>query len=300
MNINQANLNKHLYISYTTNDEINGIVHISHGMAEHVGRYQWLISKFNDAGYHVYAANHRGHGSWIEDGHRSGYFSDKNGWELVTEDLRNNIIAAQKNHPELKQFLIGHSMGSWIALSVVQSNINIDGLILSGSAKLDTFSTLIQSSLVNLIFHLKGKYHESLLMHKVTMQKFNSFFKPNNTPNDWISSDRESVDQYTKDPLCGFVVTIGLWKDTIDGLKQIFLKDRYKNVNNDLPIYVISGDKDPVGANGKLAKKLFNFLNSIFKNVSFDLISNARHEVFTESSKEANFYKVLSFMNKYC
>ena len=63
---------------------------------------------------------------------------------------------------------------------------------------------------------------------------------------------------------------------------------------------MISGDKDPVGANGKLAKKLFNFLNSIFKNVSFDLISNARHEVFTESSKEANFYKVLSFMNKYC
>ncbi|MDA1038045.1 MAG: alpha/beta hydrolase, partial [Proteobacteria bacterium] len=55
MNINQANLNKHLNISYTTNDEINGIVHISHGMAEHVGRYQWLISKFNDAGYHVYA-----------------------------------------------------------------------------------------------------------------------------------------------------------------------------------------------------------------------------------------------------
>ena len=300
MNINQANLNKHLNISYTTNDEINGIVHISHGMAEHVGRYQWLISKFNDAGYHVYAANHRGHGSWIEAGHRRGYFSDKNGWKLVTEDLRNNITAAQKKHPELKQFLIGHSMGSWIALSVVQSNIDLDGLILSGSAKIDSFSILIQSNLVNLIFHLKGKYHESLLMHKVTMQKFNSFFKPNNTPNDWISSDRESVDQYTKDPLCGFVVTIGLWKDTVDGLKQIFLKDRYKNVNNNLPIYVISGDMDPVGANGKLAKKLFNFLNSIFKNVSFDLISNARHEVFTESNKEANFDKVLSFMNKYC
>ena len=300
MNINQANLNKHLNISYTTNDEINGIVHISHGMAEHVGRYQWLISKFNDAGYHVYAANHRGHGSWIEAGHRRGYFSDKNGWKLVTEDLRNNITAAQKKHPELKQFLIGHSMGSWIALSVVQSNIDLDGLILSGSAKIDSFSILIQSNLVNLIFYLKGKYHESLLIHKVTMQKFNSFFKPNNTPNDWISSDRESVDQYTKDPLCGFVVTIGLWKDTVDGLKQIFLKDRYKNVNNNLPIYVISGDMDPVGANGKLAKKLFNFLNSIFKNVSFDLISNARHEVFTESNKEANFDKVLSFMNKYC
>ena len=94
---------------------------------------------------------------------------------------------------------------------------------------------------VNLIFHLKGKYHESLLMHKVTMQKFNSFFKPNNTPNDWISSDRESVDQYTKDPLCGFVVTIGLWKDTVDGLKQIFLKDRYKNVT-DYVRHIISAE----------------------------------------------------------
>lgn len=300
MNLNQANLNKHLYISYSSKKEINGIVHISHGMAEHVGRYQWLISRFNDAGYHVYAANHRGHGSWIEEGQRRGYFSDKNGWDIVTEDLRSNIIGAQKKHPELKHFLIGHSMGSWIALSAIQGDINLDGLILSGSAKIDTFSIFIQSNLVNLIFNLKGKYHESLLMHQLTMQKFNSFFKPNTTPNDWISSDKQSVEQYTKDSFCGFVVTISLWKDLVQGLKQIFLKDSYKNVNTNLPIYVISGDRDPVGANGKLSKNLFIFLSSIFKHVYFDLISNARHEVFNEKNKEANFCKVLNFMNKSC
>ncbi|MDA1083821.1 MAG: alpha/beta hydrolase, partial [Proteobacteria bacterium] len=52
---------------------IYGVVHISHGMAEHVGRYKWLISKFNQEGYHVYAANHRGHGSWINTDNPKGF-----------------------------------------------------------------------------------------------------------------------------------------------------------------------------------------------------------------------------------
>ena len=43
-----------------------GIVHICHGKAEHIGRYEWLISKLNDDGYHVISIDHRGHGKRIK------------------------------------------------------------------------------------------------------------------------------------------------------------------------------------------------------------------------------------------
>ena len=39
-----------------------GVFIISHGMAEHMGRYDWLISKLNADGYQVIARDHRGHG----------------------------------------------------------------------------------------------------------------------------------------------------------------------------------------------------------------------------------------------
>ena len=45
-----------------------GVLIISHGMAEHIGRYKWLTSKLNLDGYHVISKDHRGHGRNIENG----------------------------------------------------------------------------------------------------------------------------------------------------------------------------------------------------------------------------------------
>lgn len=295
MNTNLANTNKHLNIYLSMNMNIYGVVHISHGMAEHVGRYKWLISKFNQEGYHVYAANHRGHGSWINTDNPKGFFAENNGWQHVTQDLIAVIQKAQTDHPNLKHYLLGHSMGSWIALSAVQENIKIDGLVMCGSAKLDNFSILVQSILINIIYFFKGKHHYSLLMDKLTMRRYNNLFKPFKSPNDWISSDTESVKDYTDDINCGFIVTIGLWKDLVTGFKKVFSLKYYKNISFNVPIFIISGDKDPVGGNGKLVRDLYLFLNSIFTNVSMALIKDSRHEVLTEINKEESFLKIINF-----
>ena len=70
------------------------IIHISHGMAEHIGRYNWLISKLNADGYHVIARDHRGHGSNIINGHTQGFFADTNGNSIknvIKQYLKTNI-----------------------------------------------------------------------------------------------------------------------------------------------------------------------------------------------------------------
>ena len=41
------------------------IVLISHGMAEHAERYRRFAQRLTDAGYVVYASDHRGHGKSI-------------------------------------------------------------------------------------------------------------------------------------------------------------------------------------------------------------------------------------------
>jgi alpha-beta hydrolase superfamily lysophospholipase len=53
MDINMTN--NDYYEFETTNHNLKGLIVISHGMAEHIGRYSWLIEKLNAYGYSVIA-----------------------------------------------------------------------------------------------------------------------------------------------------------------------------------------------------------------------------------------------------
>ena len=54
-----------------------GIVHLFHGMAEHMDRYQELVEALNTQGYDVVRHNHRGHGKEIDENER-GHFNSMN------------------------------------------------------------------------------------------------------------------------------------------------------------------------------------------------------------------------------
>ena len=293
--MNTSNLENNIYRFLSDSNQIKGVIHISHGMAEHIGRYKWLINNLNRDGYHVIAIDHRGHGKRIEN--IRGYFADYNGWSLVVNDLIKIISLTNKEYPNLKQYLIGHSMGSWISLAAVQEGINIEGLILSGSSKVQSYIIRIQRLIILFQIIFFGKKAVGKFLDKITLGQYNKFFMPNRTEKDWISSDNLNVDNYINDPLCGFPVTIGLWNDLSKGMLNVFKKSGYAQLNKTMPIYIVSGKKDPVGENGNGVQRLYDFLNSIYKNVDIDLIDDARHEVFSETDKENTYNKLLKFIN---
>ena len=297
MNLNTTINEDKVYRYLSDHTTINGIIHISHGMAEHIGRYEWLIHRLNNDGFHVIAIDHRGHGKRIED-NLKGYFADKNGWNLVLNDLMNLVDETNKEFPNHKQFLIGHSMGSWISLGVIQKGISLDGLVLSGSSMIPKSVIDAQRIIIRSQILFFGKKAVSKFLDKITLGQYNKFFKPNRTEKDWISSDNDNVDDYVNDPLCGYPVTIGLWDDLSKGMLSVFDNTKYKDIDKLLPVYILSGTKDPVGGNGLGVKKLFDFLNPIFDSVYLDLIENARHEVFSEIDKEHTYNKLLHFLKK--
>tara|TARA_B100000575_G_scaffold103094_1_gene82183 strand:- start:547 stop:1443 length:897 start_codon:yes stop_codon:yes gene_type:complete len=297
MNLNTTINEDKVYRYLSNHTTINGIIHISHGMAEHIGRYEWLIHRLNNDGFHVIAIDHRGHGKRIED-NLKGYFADKNGWNLVLDDLMNLVDETNKEFPNHKQFLIGHSMGSWISLGVIQKGVNLDGLVLSGSSMIPKSVIDAQRIIIRSQILFFGKKAVSKFLDKITLGQYNKFFKPNRTEKDWISSDNDNVDDYVNDPLCGYPVTIGLWDDLSKGMLSVFDNTKYRAIDKSLPVYILSGSKDPVGGNGLGVKKLFDFLNPIFDSVYLDLIENARHEVFSEIDKEQTYNKLLHFLKK--
>jgi len=287
--------NKYIYKNLSSSINPKGIVHICHGMAEHIGRYNWLIKKLNDDGYHVISIDHRGHGNRIGDNPK-GFFDEQDGWNMVVEDLSVLIEMSKQDYPDLKQFLIAHSMGSWIALSALQNNIAIDGLILSGSSKPARLMIIIQKILIKIQILLFGKKSVSIFLDNITLGSYNNFFKPNRTKKDWISSDNDNVDNYVDDNLCGFPVTNGLWHDLANGILKVFNINNYSSSENSIPIFIISGSKDPVGENGKGVMRLYKFLSNIFTSVSIKIIDEARHEVFSETTKENSYNMLIKFI----
>ena len=119
----------YIYENKSLNKNIKGIIHISHGMAEHIKRYEWLTYKLNSDGFHVISIDHRGHGTWIKRGEIPGYFNRTDGWKTVVDDLEELITITNNKYPNLKQYLLGHSMGSYVALSLIQRKVKLSGLI---------------------------------------------------------------------------------------------------------------------------------------------------------------------------
>ena len=292
----EQHMTNSLYFEHVTADmNPKGVFIISHGMAEHMGRYKWIISKLNNDGYHVLARDHKGHGINIINGETPGLFSDNNGWYIVRDDLKETINHAMIKFPNLPCFLLGHSMGSWIALSTLNNKSSIKALILTGSSKLPKLSILLNLIIVKTDILFNGKFNKSTIMDKLTMRRFNAKFKPNITPNDWISSDKNSVNDYTNDPHCGFIVTSGLWLDLCNGLMMIFNKSYYSELNKDIPILIMSGKNDVASATTKLSIKLYKFLNKIFSNVKH-IIIDSRHEIFTDLNKHSSYNHLLEFI----
>ena len=286
-----------LYFEHVTAD-INpkGVFIISHGMAEHMGRYQWLISQLNNDGYHVISRDHKGHGINIINGETPGLFSDNNGWLKVRDDLKETINYAERKFPNLPCFLLGHSMGSWIALATLNNKSSLKAIILTGSSKLPKLAIILNLIIIKVDILINGKFNKSTIMDRLTMRRFNAEFKPNITPNDWISSDEDSVNDYTNDPHCGFIVTSSLWLDLCNGLMMIFNKRYYSELNKDIPILIMSGKNDAASANSKLSIKLYKFLNKIFSNVKH-MIIDSRHEIFTDLNKHRAYNYLLEFIN---
>ena len=290
---------RYIYKNLTNHENPKGIIHISHGKGEHIGRYSWLINRLNNDGYHVISMDHRGHGKWIKNNYKRGFFADKNGWNIITEDLRNLIINSRNDYPDLNQYLIAHSMGSWVGLTLIMKEINIKGLIISGSTKFPYSLMIAQKLLLNISKIFIKKDSNNLVLDFLTDITWNKRFKPNRTSYDWISSDPNNVDDYVADDLCGFSVTNSMWKDIAFGCTKAFDIKNYSNVNKDLPILLVAGSKDPVSDFGKGMISLNKMLKKIFKNVKNVIIENDRHEVFSGLQKELAYNELHKFLNQH-
>lgn len=265
-----------------------GVVHIAHGMAEHSARYARLAQALTAAGWAVQAADHRGHGKTAARHGQKGLFAKEDGWKLALGDLGDMLRRARKHWPNGPVVLLGHSMGSLMSQQLIADHPRLaDACVLSGSqGKPPPIAAL--GRIIARIERLRlGPTGTSKLIDMMTFQDFNKKFAPNRTGFDWLSRDDAEVDAYVDDPDCGFMCSIQLWIDLLDALPALSSDESRARTRKDLPLYIFSGDKDPVGDMGRSVTSLAeDYRRAGLTDVTLKLYPDARHETLNETNRE--------------
>jgi alpha-beta hydrolase superfamily lysophospholipase len=260
------------------------VLQIAHGLTEHSARYARLAAALNMAGYAVYANDHRGHGPKAAAADL-GHFADEGGWDKVVGDLwtLNRLIAAEQ--PGVPIVFLGHSLGSFLGRGFIAKHSDaLAGAALSGSSgKPPAIATL--GRLIAREERLRlGKRGKSDPIFQLWFGEFNKPFKPARTASDWLSRDEKEVDAFVADPLCGFPFTTQLAIDVLDALPRVTSRKSLAAIRKDLPIYVFSGERDPVGAN---IKGLIQDLKAAgFTQLTTRIYPGARHETLNETNRD--------------
>ena len=107
------------------------------------------------------------------------------------------------------------------------------------------------------------------------------------------------MDAYAKDPLCTFTPTTSLFRDMMYGLSIIGRQRNLAKMNKDLPVYFMSGDKDPVGGDGVQVAKVYSmFVRAGMKDVFYKFYKDGRHEMLNESNRDEVYRDILNWLFK--
>ena len=278
--------------------EPRAIVQIIHGIAEYIDRYDEFMSFLADNGIIAVGTDHLGHGKSIESEEQTGFFAYDNGWDYVVRDEEVLRLAMHENYPELPIIVFGHSMGSFMARTLlIRYPDAFNAAIISGTG--NQGAALVNGGLImgNLVTGLKGAHHYSKFLNNLAFGSYNKIYDNPKTEYDWLSRDEANVQKYIDDPLCGFIPSCSLFRDMMTGVKFITNKKNLTAMNKDMPVYFMSGDMDPVGECGKGVQKAYNnFLEAGMKDVSIKLYPGGRHEMLNEINKDEVYTDILTWL----
>ena len=261
------------------------VVQVVHGMAEHGGRYERLARALTGRGYAVYAHDLPGHGPHAQ---LRGHFADRRGWRVAISSIREVQRVAQREHPGRPQFMLGHSMGSFLVQHfIADSGSSLAGAVLSATTGDFGPQRAVGLGLIRAEAAIFGRRHPSALAELLAFKNYNRRFRPARTAFDWLSRDAGEVDKYVADPQCGFRCTTGLWIDLLDAGGKLTQENRLRRIPKALPVLLIAGGDDPVSNGHRGPRSLERlYLQVGLRDVTVKVYDGARHELLNETCRD--------------
>jgi alpha-beta hydrolase superfamily lysophospholipase len=254
------------------------VVQIVHGLGEHARRYDHLAEFLNRNGFAVYADDHRGHGETGLAQVASGQTKilgnlGPGGMNATFEAVHNVSSLIRKEHPGVPLVLLGHSWGSFISQKLVNRySSEYDLLVLSGT-------TLT-------------------MPHTMRAFNFNAKWKsPTATGYEWLSRDPKVGEAFAADHRCFYADAAKVF-GVGNSLK--LYGTPAKVVREDLPILVLVGSDDPIGAE-RGAKALVDAYRKRagVRDIELVVYHGARHEVYNETNNDEVYADLVAWLNEH-
>ncbi|MFJ4175407.1 alpha/beta fold hydrolase [Microbacterium sp. NPDC089696] len=254
--------------------EARGVVQLLHGVGEHAGRYVALIAALTEAGFHVYADDHRGHGRTgirQHDGPAKLGRLGAGGIRAAEAAIWQLTGIIRDEHPDLPLVLLGHSWGSFLAQMLVNDHPEAwDAVILSGSA-----------------LRMPGSLNAAPLNAR--------WAAPDATGLEWLSRDPEVWTAFHDDPLTTEVPLLKLF-GPIEAAK-LYGRPR-RDLGHDIPMLLLVGRDDPVGGPRSVHKLADEYRSrSGLTDITTLVYPDARHEIFAELNQAEVRADVLSWLD---
>jgi alpha-beta hydrolase superfamily lysophospholipase len=292
--------NGHIYYQvWTPPDDAapRAVIQIAHGMSETLARYIPFAQYLAASGFVVCMNEHAGHGPYAET---LGYFARRNGTDYLVEDMKrlmDEVNEAYNPDGKLPVFLLGHSMGSFLArLYAARYGKQLAGLVLSGTSG-KVLGVGAGKAIATVQKKAKGPESTGKLLTVIVFGTYNRKIKNPVNRVAWLSRDDAVCKAYRQDPYCGFRFTAGGYYDLFYMNGKVNRARWYKKVPAQLPILLFSGSDDPVGAYGKGVIEVYRKLRqSGHADVTATLYPGGRHEMLNEINKEEVYADTLHWL----
>ena len=286
---------KEVFVRMWKVTEPKATVQIIHGMNEHSGRYQEFAEFLNNAGFSVFATDHRGHGKTAKSPERVGYI-DEAGFPAMVADEYQLLGQIQKIYPDgLPHFVLGHSMGSFITQRFIQLHGNaITGTILMGSCGYNGVVRL-GKPVAKLVEKITGDARSEFL-EKIIFSGYNHRTEKR-TKYDWLASDPQVITTFMEDPYCAKTFPPSFYRHFLQWLQDIFVKEEVAKIPRELPLLLVAGKEDPVGLFGKgmeiLAKQYQKHDTEQPTHIHYP---KNRHKIIKKKKKAQVFQDILDWI----
>ena len=277
-----------------------GIVQIAHGVTEYILRYEELARYLTDSGFIVTGNDHLGHGKSIAKSAKPMYFGPSGSWSWIVMDIKMLKNITQERYPNIPYCMLGFSLGSFVVRTyLIDYPGDLDVAIIMGTGQMPPFVIKIAKFMANLEAKKEGEENSTKVIHNLTFGTYNKIFAPNRTEYDWLCANKEALDEYIADPQKGGDFSPGLFRELLDGMLYSSKISNIRKMDKDLPIFLISGEKDPVGNCGKGVHATEKVLRKAgVKDISVKIYSGLRHDILHEKIKYQVYADVYKWLTK--
>ncbi|MCR5510243.1 MAG: alpha/beta hydrolase [Lachnospiraceae bacterium] len=288
-------------VKWIPDETPKAILQITHGMAEHIGRYEDFAAYMCEHGFLVIGDDHLGHGRTyhINEG-KPGYICARHGDTVMVRDEHRLKKIVQGENPGIPIFIMGHSMGSFILRNYMyRYGTGINGAIVMGTGMQSKALLTVSRSLAAVSGFILGDDHIPKLLNSMAFGAYNKRIP--DAPNDyaWLSKSDEVQQKYIADPDCGFTFTVNGFKVLFKLMWKLADKANVEKMPKNLPVLLVSGEEDPVGNYGEGVKQVYESYKALgMEDVTLKLYKDDRHEILNETDHDQVYEDILKWIEE--